>query len=161
MLQASSTSPVLVEALCGGTEITTRGTPIANQPFYPVNSCRPRPFLSFARFDNDPELLSSIQDLNIPVLKNAVWRLNNDGELCGGFSYIERASWNNQDVAVKFLRGAQTVSGQNRGERVGKSILTCHQLDRPCAPVISPRADCVAAPKASQYTSLPGSGLCR
>lgn len=117
MLQASSTSPVLVEALCGGTEITTRGTPIANQPFYPVNSCRPRPFLSFARFDNDPELLSSIQDLNIPVLKNAVWRLNNDGELCGGFSYIERASWNNQDVAVKFLRGAQTVSGQNRGER--------------------------------------------
>lgn len=91
-----------------------------NQPFYPTDSYRPRLFLSFARFDNDPELLESIQDLNIPMLENAVWQPNNDGEVCGGFGYVERASWNDQDVAVKFLKGAQTVSGQARGKRVGE-----------------------------------------
>lgn len=100
-----------------------------SQPFYPADTYRPRPFLSFARFDDDPELLSSIQDLNIPVLENAVWRPNNDGELGGGFGYVERAFWNNQDIAVKFLKRAQTASGQARGKRVSECILIIRQFD--------------------------------
>ncbi|QRW26322.1 Tyrosine kinase specific for activated [Rhizoctonia solani] len=88
------------------------------QPFYPVGNDRPRPFLPFARFDNDPELLSSIQDLNVPLLENAVWQPNSNGEgLRGGFGYVEKASWNKQDVAVKFLKSSQTVSGATRGKK--------------------------------------------
>ncbi|KAF8680369.1 kinase-like protein [Rhizoctonia solani] len=88
------------------------------QPFYPVGNDRPRPFLPFARFDNDPELLSSIQDLNVPLLENAVWQPNSNGEgLRGGFGYVEKASWNKQDVAVKFLKSSQTVSGTTRGKK--------------------------------------------
>jgi serine/threonine protein kinase len=89
------------------------------QPFYPVGNSRPRPFLPFARFDNDPELLNSIQDLNVPLLENAVWQPNSNGEgLRGGFGYVEKASWNKQDVAVKFLKSSQTVSGTTRGKKV-------------------------------------------
>lgn len=121
MSQASA--PVLLGpgllALSNGLTKTSSTRDLPNQSFYSTDNYQPRPFLSFARFDNDPELLSSIQDLNIPVLENAIWQPNNDGELCGGFGYVERASWNNQDVAVKFLRGAQTVSGHARGKRVG------------------------------------------
>ncbi|CAE6358755.1 unnamed protein product [Rhizoctonia solani] len=97
------------------------GTALDNsveQPFYPVGNDRPRPFLPFARFDNDPELLSSIQDLNVPLLENAVWQPNSNGEgLRGGFGYVEKASWNKQDVAVKFLKSSQTVSGTTRGKK--------------------------------------------
>ncbi|QRV85372.1 Tyrosine kinase family catalytic domain protein [Ceratobasidium sp. AG-Ba] len=86
-----------------------------NQPFYP-NTGRPRPFLPFARFDNDPDLLSSIQDLNVPLLADAVWQPNDESQLRGGFGYVERASWNKQQVAVKFLKSSQTVSGSFRRE---------------------------------------------
>lgn len=80
---------------------------------------RPRPFLPFARFDNDPDLLSSIQDLNVPLLTIAGWQPHNSAEgLRGGFGYIERAFWKEQDVAVKFLKSPQTVSGAARGKRV-------------------------------------------
>lgn len=123
-----STSASQLGASYGATEAPpTRDA--SNRTFYPVNNYCPRPFLSFARFDNDPELLGSIQDLNIPLLKNAVWRPNSDGELRGGFGYVERAFWNNQDVAVKFLRGTQTVSGQARGKRVGDCVLAYYKLD--------------------------------
>ncbi|KAJ1300652.1 hypothetical protein OPQ81_002300 [Rhizoctonia solani] len=113
---------------CSGTTATGSGsgsescsTALDNseeQPFYPVGNDRPRPFLPFARFDNDPELLSSIQDLNVPLLENAVWQPNSNGEgLRGGFGYVEKASWNKQDVAVKFLKSSQTVSGVVRGKK--------------------------------------------
>ncbi|CUA71534.1 hypothetical protein RSOLAG22IIIB_04653 [Rhizoctonia solani] len=88
------------------------------QPFYPVGNDRPRPFLPFARFGDDPELLSSIQDLNVPLLENAVWQPHSNAEgLRGGFGYVEKASWNKQDVAVKFLKSSQTVSGTTRGKK--------------------------------------------
>ncbi|CAE6411983.1 unnamed protein product [Rhizoctonia solani] len=88
------------------------------QPFYPVGNDRPRPFLPFARFDDDPELLTSIQDLNVPLLENAVWQPHSNAEgLRGGFGYVEKASWNKQDVAVKFLKSSQTVSGTARGKK--------------------------------------------
>ncbi|KAG8707046.1 hypothetical protein FRC08_000726 [Ceratobasidium sp. 394] len=100
-------------------------TDLNTQPFYP-NAERPRPFLPFARFDNDPELLSSIQDLNVPLLANAVWQPATDGDsqLRGGFGYVERASWNKQEVAVKFLKSSQTVSGTTRGKKSFRRELT-------------------------------------
>lgn len=94
--------------------------PIDERPFYPAGNDRPRPFLPFARFDDDPDLLSSIQDLNVPLLANAEWQPHSDGEgLRGGFGYVERASWNKQNVAVKFLKSSQTVTGAARGKKVG------------------------------------------
>ncbi|CAE6442936.1 unnamed protein product [Rhizoctonia solani] len=97
------------------------GTALNNSeecPFYPVGNDRPRPFLPFARFGDDPELLSSIQDLNVPLLENAVWQPHSNAEgLRGGFGYVEKASWNKQDVAVKFLKSSQTVSGTTRGKK--------------------------------------------
>ncbi|KAG9102406.1 hypothetical protein FRC06_002023 [Ceratobasidium sp. 370] len=104
---------------------TTLATDLNNQPFYP-NTERLRPFLPFARFDNDPELLSSIQDLNVPLLANAVWQPYSDGDsqLRGGFGYVERASWNKQEVAVKFLKSSQTVSGTTRGKKSFRRELT-------------------------------------
>ncbi|KAG8796089.1 hypothetical protein FRC12_005360 [Ceratobasidium sp. 428] len=110
---------------------TTPAAEHSNQPFYPNNE-RPRPFLPFARFDNDPELLSSIQDLNVPLLANAVWQPYSDGEsqLRGGFGYVERASWNKQEVAVKFLKSSQTVSGTIRGKKVRTSWINVHLLTR-------------------------------
>ncbi|CAE6411341.1 unnamed protein product [Rhizoctonia solani] len=109
-----------------GTTATTLGSESCNtalgnsgeQPFYPVGNDRPRPFLPFARFGDDPELLSSIQDLNVPLLENAVWQPHSNAEgLRGGFGYVEKASWNKQDVAVKFLKSSQTVSGTTRGKK--------------------------------------------
>ncbi|KAG8708498.1 hypothetical protein FRC09_001218 [Ceratobasidium sp. 395] len=107
---------------------TTLAAEHSNQPFYPNNE-RPRPFLPFARFDNDPELLSSIQDLNVPLLANAVWQPYSDGDsqLRGGFGYVERASWNKQEVAVKFLKSSQTVSGTTRGKKSFRRELTAWQ----------------------------------
>lgn len=97
----------------------------SDQPFYPPGDNRPRPFLPFARFNNDPELLSSIQDLNVPLLENAVWQPNSNAEgLRGGFGYVERASWNKQNVAVKFLKSSQTVSGMTRGKKVSQARST-------------------------------------
>lgn len=92
----------------------------ADQPFYPVDNDRPR-LLSFARFDN--ELLGEIQGFNVPVLRNAVWQPNGDGELCGGFGCVERATWNDQDIAVKFLKGTRTESGLVRSKRVSECII--------------------------------------
>ncbi|KAH7333665.1 kinase-like domain-containing protein [Rhizoctonia solani] len=109
-----------------GTTATTSGSETYNtaldnsggQPFYPIGNDRPRPFLPFARFGDDPELLSSIQDLNVPLLENAVWQPHSNAEgLRGGFGYVEKASWNKQDVAVKFLKSSQTVSGTARGKK--------------------------------------------
>ncbi|KAG9082953.1 copper transport protein ctr1, partial [Ceratobasidium sp. 392] len=107
---------------------TTLSSDVSNQPFYP-NTQRPRPFLPFARFDNDPELLSSIEGLNVPLLANAVWQPYSDGDsqLRGGFGYVERASWNKQEVAVKFLKSSQTVSGTTRGKKSFRRELTAWQ----------------------------------
>ncbi|KAF8602199.1 kinase-like protein [Ceratobasidium sp. AG-I] len=92
--------------------------PVDERPFYPAGNDRPRPFLPFARFDDDPDLLSSIQDLNVPLLENAEWQPHSNAEgLRGGFGYVERASWNKQNVAVKFLKSSQTVSGTARGKK--------------------------------------------
>lgn len=104
--------------------VTKIGPP--NQPFYPEGNDRAR-LLGFAQFDD--ELLRNIQDLNVRVLQNAAWRPNCDGELSGGFSYVERASWNDQDIAVKFLKRAQTDSGIARGKKVSECIQVCHKLD--------------------------------
>ncbi|CCO30164.1 hypothetical protein BN14_04188 [Rhizoctonia solani AG-1 IB] len=116
------------------------------QPFYPVGNSRPRPFLPFARFDNDPELLNSIQDLNVPLLENAVWQPNSNGEgLRGGFGYVEKASWNKQDVAVKFLKSSQTVSGTTRGKKSFRRELMV--VDKMYLGMVSPYMPNGSAPK--------------
>lgn len=107
------------------TTASSSGTahPVGERPFYPVGNDRPRPFLPFARFDDDPDLLSSIQDLNVPLLENAEWQPHSNADgLRGGFGYVERASWNKQNVAVKFLKSSQTVSGTVRGKKVSVQI---------------------------------------
>ncbi|KAG8733386.1 hypothetical protein FRC11_006654 [Ceratobasidium sp. 423] len=43
--------------------------------------------------------------------------MRNAEGLRGGFGYVEKASWNKQDVAVKFLKSSQTVSGTTRGKK--------------------------------------------
>lgn len=105
---------------------TKIGSP-CDAPGHPFNPSQRRRSSLLARFDN--ELLSSIQDLNVPILQDVVWLQNSDGELQGGFGYVERALWNDQDIAVKFLKGTQTDSGIVRGKRVGECILAFHKLD--------------------------------
>lgn len=96
-----------------------------NQPFYSTGTYQPHPPLM--RFDD--ELLSSIHGLGVPMLRNTVRRPSNDEVHCGGFGYVERASWKNCDVAIKFLKDAQTVSSEARSKRVGGCLLVYYQLD--------------------------------
>ncbi|QRV99437.1 Tyrosine kinase family catalytic domain protein [Ceratobasidium sp. AG-Ba] len=103
-----------------------------NQPFYP-NTGRPRPFLPFARFDNDPDLLSSIQDLNVPLLADAVWQPNDESQLRGGFGYVERASWNKQQVA--------TVSGVTRGKKACNCYWNICMIHQPVFTVVPSGTD--------------------
>jgi hypothetical protein len=106
-------------------DTTTYSKALPNEPFFPHHASTLRQFIPFARFDNDPEVLNSIQDLNIPLLAKAVWQPHSDAEgLRGGFGYIERASWNKQNVAVKFLKSSQTISGTARIRKVGVSCLS-------------------------------------
>ncbi|KAG8726535.1 hypothetical protein FRC12_023310, partial [Ceratobasidium sp. 428] len=71
--------------------------------------------LPFARFDEDPALLKYLRDLNVPALSNVIWELGDEYQgFRGGFSYVERASWNGQDVAVKFLKQSYTATGSTR-----------------------------------------------
>ncbi|KAG8743853.1 hypothetical protein FRC10_011321 [Ceratobasidium sp. 414] len=125
--QGANLQDILLSHATASSSTATLGD-LNSQPFYPNNE-RLRPFLPFARFDNDPELLSSIQDLNVPLLANAVWQPYSDGDsqLRGGFGYVERASWNKQEVAVKFLKSSQTVSGVTRGKKSFRRELTAWQ----------------------------------
>ncbi|KAG9090896.1 hypothetical protein FRC06_000840, partial [Ceratobasidium sp. 370] len=74
--------------------------------------------LPFARLDEDPGLLGYLRDLGIPLLVNIVWEPSSGSQYFrGGFSYVGRASWNGQDVAVKFLKDSYTVTGSTRGKK--------------------------------------------
>ncbi|CAE6506399.1 unnamed protein product [Rhizoctonia solani] len=74
--------------------------------------------------------INDMADLNIDVLEDLQWAT---GRLEGGFGYIERATWKNNDVAVKFLRplgrnNIRTNKSLRQELKVWKEIIHPHIL---------------------------------
>lgn len=97
----SPSDPVLVAQASDNSPAPT-GRMRPKQHFFPVGYKRAR-VLRFAQFDD--ELLENVRNLNVPVLHDAIWVPNRDGELSGGFGHVEKALWKGQDIGVKFLKG--------------------------------------------------------
>ncbi|KAG8708958.1 copper transport protein ctr1 [Ceratobasidium sp. 395] len=107
--------------------------------------------LPFARFDEDPALLKYLRDLNVPALSNVIWELGDEYQgFRGGFSYVERASWNGQDVAVKFLKQSYTSTGSTRVRKSLRRELRVVCVDNVYLGMVSPYMSNGSAP---QYLS--------
>ncbi|CAE6477658.1 unnamed protein product [Rhizoctonia solani] len=83
------------------------------------NHTLPHLSLPLPLIDNALELIDAGWMGNVPLLINLQWLPNIPvGEFQGGSSYVERGFWNNQIIAVKFLKGCQTISGMAQSKKL-------------------------------------------